>query len=72
MSEGVEIVGGSNTFELALKTAASFPTVRIDRNRFLARELKKFCSKEQIEIAINNNPAYAGVSVETINRIAKG
>lgn len=72
MSENVEIVDGSNTFELALKTAASIPTVRISRDRFLARELKRFCTQEQIKIAIENNPAYAGIPVETIDIIAKG
>lgn len=61
-----------NTFELVLKTAASLPAVRIDRDKFLARELRKFCAEEQVELAITNNPACAGISVEKINRIAKG
>jgi hypothetical protein len=64
-------MGDNNTFELALKTASSLPMVHIDREKFLYKELIKYYPKEQVEIAIQNNPAYAGIPVSVINRIAK-
>lgn len=64
-------MGDNNTFELALKTASSLPMVHIDREKFLYKELIKYYSKEQVEIAIQNNPAYAGIPVSVISRIAK-
>ena len=53
----------NNTFELALATASSLPMVHIDRKKFLFKELIKFCPKEQVDIAIENNPAYAGIEL---------
>ena len=70
MRENTELVDGSNTFELALKTAASLPTVHIHREQFLTRELKRVCTPEQLQSAIEHNPAYAGIPVETIHKIA--
>lgn len=61
----------SRTYELMIKTVASLPMVRIDRDNFLRRELIKYYTKEQVEVAIENNPAYAGIDIETINKIAK-
>lgn len=61
----------NNTFELALKTASTLPMVHIDRETFLHKELIKYYPKEQVEIAIKNNPAYAGIPVSIINKIAK-
>lgn len=60
----------NNTFELALATASSLPIVHIDRKKFLFKELIKFCPKEQVDIAIQNNPAYAGIEISTIDKIA--
>lgn len=64
-------MGDNNTFELALKTASSLPIVHIDREKFLYKELIKYYPREQVEIAIKNNPAYAGISISAINKIAK-
>lgn len=58
------------TFEMALKTAASLPMVRISRDDFLQRELSKYCSDEQVKCAIANNPAYAGIKLDIIDTIA--
>lgn len=59
-----------NTFELVLSTASSLPMVHIDRERFLFKELIKFCPREQVETAIQHNPAYAGIEISTIHKIA--
>lgn len=61
----------NNTFELALKIASTLPMVRIDRGTFLYKELIKYYPKDQVEVAIKNNPAYAGIPVSVINKIAK-
>ncbi|MCF6464751.1 hypothetical protein [Clostridium sp. Cult2] len=61
----------SNTFELTLRAASSLPMVYIDREKFLYKELIKYYPKEQVEIAIKNNPAYAGIQVSMINKIAR-
>ena len=61
----------NNTFELALSTAASLPLVHINREIFLRKELLKYCDKSQVEIAISNNPAFAGIELSTIDKIAK-
>ncbi|WP_428892534.1 hypothetical protein [Facklamia sp. P9177] len=45
--------------------------VKIDRELFLRKELRGKYSKEVIEKAINHNPAYAGISVDDINKIAR-
>ena len=60
----------NNIFEQVLATASSLPMVHIDRKKFLFKELIKFCPKEQVDIAIQNNPAYAGIDISTIDKIA--
>lgn len=60
----------NNIFEQVLATASSLPMVHIDRKKFLFKELIKFCPKEQVDIAIQNNPAYAGIEISTIDKIA--
>lgn len=54
-----------------LKNATSLPVVKIDRDNFLRSALKKYYNNEIIEKAIAYNPAYAGINVEKINKIAK-
>ena len=60
----------NNIFEQVLATASSLPMVHIDRKKFLFKELIKFCPKEQVDIAIQNNPAYAGIDISIIDKIA--
>lgn len=57
-------------FESLLQTVSRLPLVRIDRNEFLEKELKKHCSEQQVIQAIERNPAYAGIDIEIINEIA--
>ena len=51
---------------LALKV----PGVKIDRAKFLERELYKYYPKEVINEAIESNPASAGVKKEDVDKIA--
>lgn len=63
-------VESSTKFEQLLRGSVQLPGVQIDRKSYLRRELKHFCTPEQIDIAITTNPAKAGVPPEVINKIA--
>ena len=58
-------------FETVLAESAKLPMVKIDRELFLRKELKGRFASEIVEKAIQYSPAYAGISVEDINKIAK-
>lgn len=58
-------------FEAVLVESAKLPMVKIDRELFLRKELRDRYSQETVEKAIQYNPAYAGICVEDINKIAK-
>lgn len=49
--------------------ALSMPGVKVDRDDFLKKELKNYCSPEQLNLAILSRPIN-GVSKEIIDRIA--
>ena len=61
----------SINFETALVSAVKLPGVKIDRNKFLQRELSKYCTDEVIEQAIQSTPQNAGVPPSIIEKIAK-
>ena len=48
------------------------PGVRIDRERFLRKELSLFFAEDVVDRAIASNPAEAGIPKEKINGIAQG
>lgn len=56
-----------NVLMLAIKT----PGVKIERDAFLRKELRKYCREDVIEEAIDYNPARAGISKNLINKIAR-
>lgn len=58
-------------FEELLVESAKLPMVKIDRELFLRKELRDRYTQETVEKAIQYNPAYAGICVEDINKIAK-
>ncbi len=58
-------------FETVLVEAAKLPMVKIDRELFLRKELRNRYSKEVVNLAIDYNPAYAGITVADIDQIAK-
>lgn len=59
------------TFENVLAAAMKVPGVKINRARFLRKELKKYCTDEEIDIAIKKNPAKAGISRDFIDKVSK-
>ena len=50
--------------------AAQLPIAKVDRSTFLKKELKKHYSEETVKLALEHNPAYAGIDKYTINSIA--
>ena len=51
--------------------ALKLPIVKVNRENFLHKELINYYPEETVKIAIDKNPAYAGIPRETINQIAK-
>lgn len=58
-------------FEVVLKKASALPMVKIDRKDFLCKSLGKRYDPQIVQAAVNNSPAYAGISVAEINKIAE-
>lgn len=65
-----EIEGAGASFTQVLNAAAQLPGVRIDRAAYLRSALKRYCTEEQVERAIAESPAAAGVPLEVITRVA--
>jgi hypothetical protein len=59
------------TLEKVLSTAMRTPGVKINRAKFLRKELIKYCDEDTIAEAIKMNPAKAGISKNLINKISK-
>lgn len=59
------------SFENALVSAVKLPGVKIDRNKFLYRELSKYCENAVVESAVQTTPQNAGISINIIRKIAK-
>ncbi|OSP08807.1 hypothetical protein [Microbacterium sp. LEMMJ01] len=65
------VVENSGTkFSQVLDAAAKLPGVRINRAAYLRKALKRYCTDEQIERAIAQNPAAAGISSDVIKEVA--
>lgn len=71
MADIIQAVKNELTFENVLMTAMRTPGVKIDRARFLRKELIKYCPESIVVEAIENNPAKAGISKQIINKISK-
>ena len=54
----------------ALEVALKMPGVKVDRAKFLRKELSPYFSKKVINVSIENNPASAGISTKKIDKIA--
>lgn len=71
MADIVKTVKNEMTFEKILAAAMHTPGVKINREKFLRKELIRYCSEDIITEAIKNNPAKAGISKELVNKISK-
>ena len=65
------VANNENTFYVILGKAMKFPGVRIDRTEFLRRELTNHFKPEIVELAIEKNPAFAGITLSQIEHIAR-
>ena len=71
MANIVQTIKNELTLENVLMTAMRTPGVKIDRAKFLKKELIKYCPENIIEDAIQNNPAKAGISKQIIDKVSK-
>lgn len=71
MADIVQTDKNDFSLEKVLAAAIKVPGVKINRARFLKKELIKYCSEEQIAEAIKNNPAKAGISKDIINKVSR-
>ena len=70
MSNNAEITNVEDNFFHMLNVAANIPGVHIDREKYLRSALQRYCTDEQIEQAIAQNPAAAGVPSEAVSHVA--
>src|SRR5213593_2155385 len=62
--------GPEDVWNSVLRTALGLPGVKVDRKAFLRRALSKQVTEKVLQSAIDTSPAKAGVSKNTIRRIA--
>jgi hypothetical protein len=62
--------GPEDIWKSVLRTALALPGVKVDRKAFLWRALSKHVTEKVLQSAIDTSPAKAGVSKNTIRRIA--
>src|SRR3989454_4064681 len=62
--------GPEDVWNSVLRTALGLPGVKVDRKAFLRRALSKHVTEKVLQSAIDPSPAKAGVSKNTIRRIA--
>ena len=65
-----EIENSGSKFTQVLDAAAKLPGVRINRAAYLRAALKRHCTEEQIERAVAESPAAAGISIKVITAAA--
>jgi hypothetical protein len=70
MTETHEIENLGSKFTQVLDAAAKLPGVRISRAAYLRTALKRHCTEEQIERAIADSPAAAGIPLKVIAEAA--
>lgn len=67
----INVEANDDWLAMVLKSAMNLPGVQIRRSDFLRKELSKRYSTDVVELAISRNPAYAGINVLDIDKIAK-
>lgn len=70
MPQQKELENPGSKFTDVLEAAARLPGVRINRGAYLRKALKRYCTEDQIERAIAESPASAGVPVKVITDVA--
>ncbi|WP_243073797.1 hypothetical protein [Microbacterium sp. SS28] len=67
---GNEVGDPESRFAGVMVAAAKMPGVRINRAAYLSKALARYCSEEQISVAIEQSPAAAGISLEVLGKAA--
>lgn len=70
MPQPGDIEKHGSTFSQTLNAAARLPGVRIDRSAYLRAALQRHCTEDQIQRAITDSPAAAGISLGIITEAA--
>ncbi|WP_187366804.1 hypothetical protein [Nocardioides dongxiaopingii] len=71
MAGSKEIENPGSKFAQVLDASARLPGVRIDRAAYLRTALKRYCSAEQIQLAIAQTPTAAGIPQSILEKAAK-
>lgn len=70
MENAIEVIKRIEPEEV-LSVATKVPFVKIDREKFLRKELIKYYPEEVVKLAIKKNPAYAGIERWSVGKIAE-
>lgn len=70
MTDTKVIENPGTKFTQVLDAAAKLPGVRINRAAYLRASLKRYCTAEQIELAVNESPAAAGIPLSIVTQAA--
>lgn len=70
MAKSHDVEQSGSKFSQVLETAAKLPGVRINRAAYLRSAFKRYCTEEQIERAIAETPAAAGIPLSVITNVA--
>lgn len=70
MNQGNASENPESRFSAVLVGSAKLPGVRIHREAYLRRALARYCSEDEIRIAIAETPAAAGISIDVLDRAA--
>ncbi len=63
---------GELTIEDVILAGLKFPGIKIERDNFLKKEFSTNYSEETVNKVIEKNPAYAGISIKEVDKIADG
>ncbi|MGW6954734.1 hypothetical protein [Streptomyces chartreusis] len=70
MNQGKASENPESRFSAVLVGSARLPGVRIHREAYLRKALARYCSEDEIRIAIEETPAAAGISIDVLDRAA--
>ncbi len=70
MTQATELENNGSKFSQILNAAARLPWVRIHRAAYLRAALRRHCTPDQIERAIAESPAAAGIPSSVIREVA--
>lgn len=70
MTQGNVGENPESRFSAVLVGSARLPGVRIHREAYLRKALARYCSEDEIRIAIEKTPAAAGITVDVLNKAA--